>query len=66
MPLYEYHCDSCGKKFEKLRDRKQSESAPCPDCGTAASKVLSAFAVSISGGSGCSVSPSSPACGTGG
>jgi len=34
MPLYDYACDDCGTKFEKLV-RKESEAAnlDCPSCG---------------------------------
>lgn len=34
MPLYEYKCQQCGKRWEKIK--KISESAqefPCPNCG---------------------------------
>ena len=33
MPLYEYECDACGKRFEKIQ--KFSDPAPesCPHCG---------------------------------
>ncbi len=36
MPIYEYLCDSCGNKFEKLIRRSEAESAAaaaCPACG---------------------------------
>ena len=34
MPIYEYKCESCGNKFEKLV-RRSAESAvlACPSCG---------------------------------
>ncbi len=34
MPIYEYRCDDCGTKFEKLV-RRASDSAglACPSCG---------------------------------
>ena len=34
MPLYDYACDDCGTKFEKLV-RKESETTnlECPSCG---------------------------------
>lgn len=34
MPIYEYKCDDCGTKFEKLV-RRASEAADvgCPSCG---------------------------------
>jgi putative FmdB family regulatory protein len=38
MPIYEYLCQDCGAKFEKLVRRAGPESAPasemeCPSCG---------------------------------
>ncbi len=32
MPIYEYICDDCGTKFEKLVRRNQDAIA-CPGCG---------------------------------
>lgn len=34
MPIYEYLCESCGDKFEKLvRRTEDAMSAGCPSCG---------------------------------
>ena len=34
MPIYEYRCDSCGDKFEKLVRRSEDViEAGCPSCG---------------------------------
>ena len=36
MPIYEYLCESCGNKFERLVRRSESETAvatSCPSCG---------------------------------
>lgn len=36
MPIYEYLCEACGNKFEKLVRRSDAESATsgaCPSCG---------------------------------
>jgi putative FmdB family regulatory protein len=34
MPIYEYACSSCGKKFEKLIRRESDHDAlACPSCG---------------------------------
>lgn len=43
MPLFEYHCESCNKTFEKLC-KKQQEKSFCPDCGQEATKAVSVFA----------------------
>jgi putative FmdB family regulatory protein len=36
MPIYEYSCEACGNRFEKLMRRSDAESASaaaCPSCG---------------------------------
>ena len=33
VPLYDYRCDGCGHRFEKLAPASSSESPPCPSCG---------------------------------
>ncbi len=43
MPLYEYHCESCDKTFEKIC-KQQKDTAACPDCGQEAFKTVSVFA----------------------
>jgi len=33
MPIYEYHCDSCGKEFEILTiGMKDEGDSSCPEC----------------------------------
>jgi putative FmdB family regulatory protein len=32
MPIYEYRCEDCGTKFEKLI-RRSSDQPECPSCG---------------------------------
>jgi len=32
MPIFEYQCDDCGTKFEKLM-RRAEDQALCPSCG---------------------------------
>lgn len=46
MPLFEYECKGCGRKFEFL---KRGDEAPrCPACGgEQVEKCLSVFAVSV-------------------
>ena len=50
MPLYEYRCPSCDRRFELLRELgDHSADATCPACGSARSvRQLSTFAVSHS------------------
>jgi|LGVD01.1.fsa_nt_gb putative FmdB family regulatory protein len=61
MPIYEYRCQECGEKFEKLV-RSMKNPGPeikCPKCGgREVEKLLSAFGLRISG------STSEPVCPT--
>jgi putative FmdB family regulatory protein len=44
MPIYEYFCLNCKRKFELLRPMSQAEEAGvCPDCGGSAERVPSLF-----------------------
>ncbi|MEW6051940.1 MAG: zinc ribbon domain-containing protein [Candidatus Zixiibacteriota bacterium] len=61
MPMYEYACNECGRKFEELV-RHEDETVSCPVCQSSdARKLLSMFASSISSGSG----TAAPSCGSG-
>ena len=40
MPIYEYHCEMCGKDFEKLVFKGDTEKVKCPCCGTEDVKKL--------------------------
>lgn len=46
MPLYEYKCQVCGERFERLLPRKQADQQQeCPKCGSKrVTRVFSAFA----------------------
>ena len=48
MPLYDYLCDSCGKKFEEFRSIAERQNAPCPVCGKSGEKQISSFFTSSS------------------
>ena len=45
MPLYDYLCEACGKKFEDFRSIAERQNAPCPVCGKPADKQISSFFV---------------------
>jgi putative FmdB family regulatory protein len=48
MPIFEYTCQSCGRRFEHLT--RAGHDAACPACdGTALVKHLSTFAVRANG-----------------
>ena len=34
MPIFEYICGRCGKKFEILEKPGRSDKKTCPDCGS--------------------------------
>jgi putative FmdB family regulatory protein len=54
MPIFEYHCSSCGNEFEKLV--RSGDTAECPAChGQKLDKKISVFATTSS-------QPSAPAC----
>ena len=48
MPIYEYRCQDCGEKFEKLvRGNSEQPELACPNCGgKQAQKLLSTFGTS--------------------
>ena len=44
MPIYEYVCPACNKRFELLRSRSECNlGAQCPDCEASADRALSSF-----------------------
>jgi putative FmdB family regulatory protein len=58
MPIYEYICDECDTRFEKIVINKQQEIA-CPKCASKRATIqLSVFAAASNGASS-SGSPSS-------
>ena len=40
MPIYEYLCEGCGVKNEKIQSQPL-EQITCPDCGQKANRVVS-------------------------
>ncbi len=60
MPIYEYVCGGCERRFEKLV-RRFDEAVSCPSCDSASvEKQLSVFAVSVA-----SATPAFAGCGAG-
>ena len=59
MPIYEYHCNECGKEFEKLVSFSDpnANSPDCPECqSTNTHKRVSTVASFARGGSSFSAS----------
>jgi putative FmdB family regulatory protein len=40
MPIYEYECETCGHRFERLRSLRDEPIRQCPDCSGAVHKVF--------------------------
>ena len=49
MPLYEYLCEKCGHRFERIQKFSDPMVKKCPECGGAVEQVLSAPAVQFKG-----------------
>ena len=49
MPLYEYECDACGHRFEKIRMYSDPPLNECPKCGATVHKLQSAPAIQFKG-----------------
>ena len=50
MPLYEYECESCGKRFEKIQKFSDPLVDVCPTCGKGpVKKLLSSPAIQFKG-----------------
>ena len=49
MPLYEYKCNKCAHRFEKIEKVNAPEIAKCPKCGAKAPRMASAPAIQFKG-----------------
>lgn len=49
MPLYEYKCEKCGHRFEKIEKVSAAEVKKCPKCGANAPRQLSAPGIQFKG-----------------
>ena len=41
MPIYEYKCNACGHRFEKLQSFSEEPIKTCPRCGGEVKKLIS-------------------------
>jgi putative FmdB family regulatory protein len=49
MPLYEYECDACGRRFEVIQKMSDPVVETCPTCGGRVHKLQSAPAFQFKG-----------------
>lgn len=49
MPLYEYQCEACGNRFEKIVKFSDPPIETCPECGGTVQKLLSSPAIQFKG-----------------
>ena len=49
MPLYEYECDACGHRFEKIQKFSDPLIDTCPTCGGHVHKLFSSPAIQFKG-----------------
>ncbi len=49
MPIYEYKCQECHKKFEKLHKVSEPPCKKCPTCGGKLKKLVSSSAIQFKG-----------------
>jgi putative FmdB family regulatory protein len=49
MPLYEYQCDACGHRFEKIQKFSDPLQDTCPKCGGPVHKLMSSPAIQFKG-----------------
>ena len=49
MPLYEYECDACGHRFEKIQKFSDPLETTCPKCGGSVHKLMSSPAIQFKG-----------------
>ena len=49
MPLYEYECDACGRRFERIQKFSDPLVSVCPTCGGLVRKLFSSPAIQFKG-----------------
>lgn len=49
MPLYEYQCEACEERFERIQKFSDPPVEVCPSCGGTVKKLLSSPAIQFKG-----------------
>jgi putative FmdB family regulatory protein len=49
MPLYEYQCEACAHRFERIQKFSDPPIESCPTCGGAVKKLISSPAIQFKG-----------------
>ena len=49
MPLYEYKCEACGNRFEKIQKFSDPPVHDCPNCGKESRRLVSSPAFQFKG-----------------
>ena len=49
MPLYEYECDDCGHRFERIQKFSDDLASSCPKCSGPVRKLVSSPAIQFKG-----------------
>jgi putative FmdB family regulatory protein len=49
LPLYEYKCEKCGHRFEKIEPFSATPTKKCPKCGAKAERQISAAGIQFKG-----------------
>ncbi len=49
MPLYEYECESCAIRFERMQHFKDEPLKNCPECGGAVHRVIQPVGIIFKG-----------------
>ncbi|MGH2733273.1 MAG: FmdB family zinc ribbon protein [Actinomycetota bacterium] len=57
MPLYEYLCQECHARFERLILSREAESAICPHCDGRQTRRLMSVIAGLSRGAGAGTGP---------
>ncbi|MEQ4488766.1 MAG: FmdB family zinc ribbon protein [Dehalococcoides mccartyi] len=49
MPIYEYECEKCLRRFEMKRHFGEDGASPCPHCGSMARRLFSPVPIVFKG-----------------